>query len=79
MNQSVTQKDSTGFLQRILQGLLQEFHGKFYKDSIEIQGDSEGFLKDAIGISIELILKITYIGLMVLDACSARAFSILKV
>ena len=66
--------------------MLQGFHGNFYKDSIEIKGDSEGFLKDAKGISIELILKLTSIKLMVcldviayvLDACSARAFSMLK-
>ena len=67
--------------------MLQGFHGNFYKDSIEIQRDFEGFLKDARAIAIELIFKITSIELMVcldvisyvLDAsCSARAFSILK-
>ena len=79
MNQSVIQKDFTGFLPRILQGLLQGFHGNFYKDSIEIQRYSKGFLKGAREISIELILKITSMKLMVclvvisyvFDACSA--------
>jgi len=78
--------ESIGILQGLLQGLLQGSHGNFYMDSREIQADSEGYLKDARGISIELILKITFIELMVcldvisyvLDACSARAFSVLK-